>query len=289
MCFTVNKGRRRMSKPKVVTINSASVDGRIAVSPDVLLLYGDERWNAIEAWSPVGESDSAFEWLKRVHKPQATLEGSGSLVTERTDNETKDLPPFDGDPESLLQDFLPDIVLGRPGHRGWFTAVDGRGRVRGWIKDGSAFGEDLAGTHLLVLVGRHTPPEYLAYLRREDIPYLVAGDGPVDLALALEKMQAKLGVTCVRSTAGGKLNGALLRAGLVDEVNVEFLPAIIGGPETPSLFNAPTLKLDEWPARLELMSAQVQAGGRVWLRYRVVREVGTPSPSSASPGGVQSI
>ncbi len=62
------------------------------------------------------------------------------------------------------------------------------------------------------------------------------------------------------------------RAGLVDEVNIQFLPAIIGGFDTPSLFAAPNLKADEAPTRLDLISAQVEAGGRVWLRYRVVRE-----------------
>jgi riboflavin biosynthesis pyrimidine reductase len=71
------------------------------------------------------------------------------------------------------------------------------------------------------------------------------------------------------STAGGRLNGALLRAGLVDEVSLEFFPAIIGGPDTPSLFDAPALQQGEQPARLKLISAQVQADGRLWVRYEV--------------------
>jgi 2,5-diamino-6-(ribosylamino)-4(3H)-pyrimidinone 5'-phosphate reductase len=257
-----------MDRPKVVVLNSASVDGRIAVSPDVLLLYGDKRWQAIEGWSPITGASSIFERLKFIHKPQATLEGSGSFVREG--DEAEPLPPFEGDPEALYQDFLPDAVVHRPEHRGWFTAVDGRGRIRWLYKDGYP-DEAWQGWHALVLVGHHTPAEYLAYLQREDIPYLVAGgEGQrVDLGLALEKMKSQLGVTCVLSTAGGRLNGALLRAGLVDEINVEFLPAVIGGFETPSLFESPALKSDEWPTRLKLISAQVQAGGRVWLCYQV--------------------
>jgi 2,5-diamino-6-(ribosylamino)-4(3H)-pyrimidinone 5'-phosphate reductase len=253
-----------MTRPKVVVLNGASVDGRVAVSPDVLLLHGDARWQAI-----AGESD-VFEWLKFTHKPGATLEGSGSFVRE--DEEPEPLPPVEGDPTPLYQDFLPDTVVHRPGHRGWFTAVDGRGRIRWGVKDGAAFGEAWVGWYALALVGHHTPPEYLAYLRRENIPYLIAGEEHVDLRLTLEKMRSHLGVTCVISTAGGKLNGALLRAGLVDEINIELYPAIIGGFDTPSLFDAPALKPDEWPTRLELLSARVQAGGRVWLRYQVVQE-----------------
>jgi 2,5-diamino-6-(ribosylamino)-4(3H)-pyrimidinone 5'-phosphate reductase len=206
-----------MNRPTVITINSASVDGKLAIAPDKPLLYGDERWQAIEAWSPAGDLTGAYDQLKRIHKPQATLEGSGSFVTEGS--EPGPLPPLEDDPASLYEDYLPDAVVQREGHRGWFTVVDGRGRIRNWIKDGAAFGEESAGWHLLVLVGRHTQPGYLAYLRREDIPYLVAGAGQVDLCEALEKLHAKLSVRCVLSTAGGKLNGALLSAGLVDEIN----------------------------------------------------------------------
>jgi 2,5-diamino-6-(ribosylamino)-4(3H)-pyrimidinone 5'-phosphate reductase len=255
---------RVMSVPKVVTFATASVDGRIAVSPDVLLLWGDERWQAL------GEPGEALEWLKRTHQPQATLEGSGSFVRE--EDKPAPLPPFQGDREALVQDFLPEAITQRSDHRGWFVVVDGRGRGREWIKDGAVFGQAWEGWHMLILAAQQTPDEYLGYLRRETIPYLVAGEKWVDLRLALEKLGAKLGVTTVLSTAGGRLSGALLRAGLVDEINVEFLPGLIGGPDTPSLFDSPTLGPDERPTRLDLISAHVQAGGQVWLRYRVISE-----------------
>jgi hypothetical protein len=244
--------------------SAASVDGRVAVSRDQLLLFGDERWDAITS----STDWDTYSHLRALHQPQATLEGSGSFVP---DGATPDpLPPFEGDAGPLYQDFLPEHVVNREGHRGWFTTVDGRGRVRWVYKEypDPAY----QGWHLLVLVGRHTPPAYLAYLQREGIPYLVAGSGPVDLGAALAKMKEKLGVERLLSTAGGRLNGALLRAGLVDEVNVEFLPGIIGGFETPALFDSPALQSGEMPARLSLVSAQTQADGRVWLRYAVAKD-----------------
>lgn len=256
-----------MARPKVVTLNSASLDGRLAASRDHLLLWGDERWQALDQ----AQGNNAFEWLKLFHRPGATLEGSGSFI--RDGDEPEPLPPVEDDPAALYDDYLPPAVVGRPGHAGWFVVVDGRGRGRGWIKDGAAFGEEWQGWHLLVLVGRHTPAAYLAYLQREEIPYLVAGGdgghpGQVDLAVALDKLGARLGVTTLLSTAGGRLNGALLRAGLVDEVNVELLPGIVGGFDTPSLFDSPALGPGEMPVKLELIAAQVQPSGRVWLRYR---------------------
>ena len=260
-----------MSRPKVVTFNSASVDGRLAASADVLLLHGDVRWQAIETWSPVSPPVGPFDIVRALHQPGATLEGSGSFVREQ--DKPSPLSPFEGDAAALYEDYLPGEVIDRPGHRGWFTVVDGRGRGRNWIVDGGVFGPDWVGWHLLVLVARHTPPAYLAYLRKEQIPYLVAGDdgAHVDLHLAMEKLHSELGVDCVLSTAGGRLNGALLRAGLVDEVDVEYLPAIVGGLETPALYDAPALGPNEMPTRLELISCQVLSGGRIWARYRVVQ------------------
>jgi hypothetical protein len=253
-----------MDKPKIIVLNSASVDGRLAVSRDALLLYGDERWKSIERQSDL----NIFKWLKSIHRPQATLEGSGSFV--RDNEQPSSLPPCAGDPAPLYEDFLPAAIIHRPGHCGWFTAVDGRGRIRWIYKEFPD--EDWKGWYPLVLVAHRTPPEYLAYLQREEIPYLVAGEERVDLSHAFQKMQSALGVNCILSTAGGRLNGALLRAGLVDEINVEFLPGIIGGFDTPSLFDSPELQVDEMPTRLKLISAQVEKEGRVWLRYQVARE-----------------
>jgi riboflavin biosynthesis pyrimidine reductase len=251
-----------MSRPRVVIYAIASVDGRLTLAPDVLLLFEDKRWDAV-----AGSSD-VYQWLKSTHKPQVVLEGSGSFATS---NMVPDpLPPVAGDPKSLYQDFLPHAVVHRPGHWGWFTVVDSRGRIRWTYKEYP--GEEWEGWHLLILVAHHTPPEYLAYLQRENIPYLIAGEKRVDLRSAMEKLASQLNITCVLSTAGGKLNGALLRAGLVDEINVEFFPAVIGGSDTPSLFDSPELKPDELPTQLKLISAQVQADGHVWLRYEVVRE-----------------
>jgi riboflavin biosynthesis pyrimidine reductase len=51
----------------------------------------------------------------------------------------------------------------------------------------------------------------------------------VDLSAALAKIRTQLGARCLVSQAGGGLNGALLRAGLVDELHIITVPALIGG------------------------------------------------------------
>ena len=83
-----------MNRPKVVIVSSASLDGRVTLSSDTLLLYGDERWQKLEE---SGNFD-VFKWLKSEHKPGATLEGSNSFILDGTEPEP--LPPYDGDLET---------------------------------------------------------------------------------------------------------------------------------------------------------------------------------------------
>jgi len=85
----------------------------------------------------------------------------------------------------------------------------------------------------------------------------------------MEKIKIKLGVDCLVASVGGKLSGALLRAGLVDEVNLIIKPLIYGGWETPSLFDCEDLKPGEQPARLKLITSTVDNNAHVWLRYKV--------------------
>lgn len=262
-------------RPKVVIYGGASADGRLTLAPGVLLMFGDKRWDAI-----AGSDEEIANWIREKHRPQLYLEGSSSLVTPK--EKPKALPRFTGNVNKLYQDFLPSSVVQRSGHRGWFCVVDSKGLVRWVYKEFPS--EEWKGWHLLVLVAGHTPPEYLAYLRREGVPYIVAGQKRVALRRALGKLQSRLGVTSILSTSPGKLGGALLRAGLVDEINILVLPAIIGGHDTPSLFQSPELKQSEWPTKLKLIWAQVRNDGRVWLRYEVAPKQETLNKGKAKRG-----
>jgi riboflavin biosynthesis pyrimidine reductase len=246
------------TRPHIIVHATASLDGRLTVAPGVLLLGGDERFSSL-----VGEDP--YERLIREGQPDALLEGSGSFVSR--DAGPVPLPPADRQPAELLTDFLPDSVVGRQSRRGWFVIVDGRGRVAWEYKEFP--GETWAGWHLLVLAGRSTPLPYLAFLRREAIPYLVAGDGGVDLPLAVRRLGSELGVRTIVATGGSRLSGALLRAGLIDELDLDLLPALIGGEQTPMLFGGPALGPDEQPLRLELVRCIERPGGGLRLSYRV--------------------
>jgi len=255
-------------RPHVVMQMSASVDGRIAFGPDMTMFDAHPASAALpdegELWSRVADA------IREAWSPQATLMGSGTV--QREGAPWTELPGFDGEAASLYIDFLPPEVVARTSH--WHVLVDGRGRCRSGYK-----ATENAGGHVLHLVSLAAPPEYLAFLRSERIPYLVGGQEHADLQGALRKLRAILGVRALRLWGGGILNGVMLRAGLIDEVHLILKPALIGGRRTPTLVDCDDLAADERPAVLRLVSARPQDGGFLWLHYTVVSDRSLVSPA----------
>jgi 2,5-diamino-6-(ribosylamino)-4(3H)-pyrimidinone 5'-phosphate reductase len=245
------------ARPRVVVSVIATADGRVTLSRAERLLDAgpNRRWNA--AWPPdtgelLAQRSAAIE---QRHHPTVVLEGSGTFVAD--DQGPLELPGTNTPAEELWEDFLP--------HHSprWFAVVDGRGRVP-WTHKGDA------ETSLLVITSRSTPLPYLAHLRGERIPYLVAGVDRVDLRAALVRIRRRLGAECVVSDAGGGLNGALLRAGLIDELHVITVPALVGGLDTPSIMDGPPLEPGSVPVQLQVVDVKVGGHGTIWAHYEII-------------------
>lgn len=69
------------------------------------------------------------------------------------------------------------------------------------------------------------------------------------------------------STAGGILNGALLRAGLVDEVDLQVLPLVLGNKGAPAVFEGYNPDFASPPYRLSLIEQQARPDGSLLLRF----------------------
>ena len=91
------------------------------------------------------------------------------------------------------------------------------------------------------------------------------------LRAVLEELAARYGVEVVRVDSGGVLNGALLRAGLVDEVSVLINPCLVGGTSPRSIFVAPDLISGEGVIPLKLTHVESVADDSLWLRYELVK------------------
>jgi len=145
------------------------------------------------------------------------------------------------------------------------AVVDSRGQVKGW-RTLLASGYWRSG---VALCSAATPAGHLAWLESHGIERIATGGERVDLAAALEELASRFGVRTVRVDSGGKLNGELLRLGLVDEVSLLVHPYLVGGTCPASMFRAADLVHEVGVVQLELLHSRKVKQGIVWLRYAV--------------------
>ena len=93
---------------------------------------------------------------------------------------------------------------------------------------------------------------------------LVLGADRVDLAAVFDEL-GRRGAEVVRVDSGGRLIGALLQSGLLDEVSLLIHPCFAGAVSGADRWYGP----DPAPAgRFRLIASQSWDDGLVWLRYR---------------------
>jgi len=255
-----------MEKPFVVVGVTTSLDGRLSLVPKETLETGykinldnyPKFQNLFGDWQPIETK------IKDLHKPDTFMEGSNMVMYEGQD--IKPLPKFTGDPDNLYKDFLPGEVIDHAKRKYWLAIVDGKGRLRSGYK-----GNENPENHIIHLTSFSVPPEYLAFLQNQKIPYLITGQNRVDLRKMLQKMYLKLGIKCILTSSAGKLSGALIRENLIDEINILLNPVVIGGFNTPILFASPEVNPPEiLPTKLKLISLNRNKDDSVWLRYKVI-------------------
>jgi 2,5-diamino-6-(ribosylamino)-4(3H)-pyrimidinone 5'-phosphate reductase len=135
------------------------------------------------------------------------------------------------------------------------AVVDGRARVRQW----AALRESGRWSDVLALHAEDTP----ARPADRGVPEVVAGRGRVDLAAALRALGAR-GAGQVRVDSGGALIGALLAAGLLDEISLLVHPLWSGGRAPRRWYGTGAGP----PAALRLVANRSVGDDLVWLCYR---------------------
>ena len=143
-------------------------------------------------------------------------------------------------------------------HDSYAFALDANGRLA-W-----SFG-DIEGDHVVAILSERVSDEYLASLRATGVSYLLAGANDVDLALALHKIHERLGVKTLMLEGGGKIDGGMLEAGLIDEVSLLVAPVADGRIGSPTLFDVERDSVT--PQRLSLEAVERRGKDLLWLRY----------------------
>ncbi len=221
--------------PRVILHNEVSVDGRIdGFTPNIALFY-----------------ELASHW-----KEDATLAGCDTLLkameAEQVENETNKVYKTT---ETNPKDSRPLLVV-----------PDSSGRLKNWNhwrkqpywKDGVA------------LCSLATSKSHLDYLQEQHIRTIIAGHDHVNLKKALEELYEQYAVKVIRVDSGGTLNGALLRAGLVDEISVLLNPCLVGGASSNSLFRALDLPASGGTIQLLLTHMEKLRDDIVCLRYETL-------------------
>ena len=227
-------------RPKVICHMAASIDGRIVV----------------DGWpGPVSEAvRRQYEEIHAAYDAEGWMCGRVTMepLAKHVRSEADVAREHRGGPR---EDFL------APGDFDSFAfAVDPSGRLM-WESN------DISGDRVVAILSERVSDEYLAWLRERSVSYLLAGARETDFGLTLEKIGARFGVRTLMLEGGGRINGAMLRAGLVDEVSLLVAPAVDGRIGTPSLFDE---EGEVMPRSVALETVEERDAGVIWLRYRVV-------------------
>ena len=229
-------------RPRVICHMMTSVDGRIVVRGWPLSAEARQQYDLVhasyepDAWICGRVTMEPFAKRVRLEEEIAREDSRGTAAAPRDD-------------------------FRAPGdHDSFAFAIDARGRLA-WESN------DIDGDHVVAILAERVSDEYLTFLRERGVSYLFAGSRDVDLSVALEKIGAHFGVRTLMLEGGGRINGGMLRAGLIDEVSLLIAPVADARMGTPALFDDDGE--DITPHALALEAVERRADGMIWLRYRV--------------------
>jgi 2,5-diamino-6-(ribosylamino)-4(3H)-pyrimidinone 5'-phosphate reductase len=226
-------------RPRVICHMTASVDGRIVTDG------WPETAEVRRQYEQVHGSYAADGWICG----RVTMEPFAGGLRPEADVARE----YDG--SAVREDFI------APGANESFAfAIDPSGRLAWQLND-------IDGDHVVVILSHRVSDEYLTFLRERGVSYLLCGAHEVDLTLALEKIGERFPVCTLMLEGGGRINGAMLRAGLIGEVSLLVAPVADGRIGTPALFDVDGDQVI--PQRLALVAVERRQGDILWLRYRV--------------------
>jgi riboflavin biosynthesis pyrimidine reductase len=206
-------------------------------------------------WRPKGSAGNLFG---QVHDE---LAGDAWLVGRVTGQEFARGKAY---PKPARESFPRDAWFVRRGAKAYGVVLDAHGKI-GWGRS------EIGGDPIVVVLSEDVSDAHLAGLRTEGVSYIFAGQSDIDLALTLDILNRELSVKRLLLEGGGGANGAFLRAGLVDELNLIVYPAIDGAKGAPSVFDSPESDAEKSApvVAMSLESSQTLEGGAMLLRYLI--------------------
>jgi riboflavin biosynthesis pyrimidine reductase len=224
-------------KPYVICHMMTSLDGRIATS----------RWNLS------AEGRAEYEATAAIYQANAWM--CGRITMSGYAQGTGPAPVSDA-PATPKTDYIAPHA-----ETSYAIALDPSGKLY-WARS------DITGDHIITVLTEQVSSDYLAHLQAHRISYLFGGRDSVDLARVLDKLATVFQIETLLLEGGGKINGSMLRAGLIDELSILVAPVADGSSGAPALFDT----LESTPGATagvgwKLRSMERRIDNIIWLRY----------------------
>lgn len=243
----MNKIIDKDMKPEVICHIMSSVDGRLI----------DSRWSDTYEGSHI---DALKEYVAagRELDTDAWMFGKNTLRSFFPEK-------FESSAAVITAD-EPRVYKGDRTSARMFVVADDEGDIR-------FMSSTVRGDNILVIVGSNVTEDYLSHLREQGISYVIV-ERATNLAEGLEAIGREFGIRRISVQGGGIINGALLAAGVIDELSLVVYPGIDGLSGVPSIFEyiGGDTAHPAQGQRLQLLSATQRDFGVVWLRYRFRRD-----------------
>lgn len=195
--------------------------------------------------------DEYFSTLSSFH-------GDGFISGRNTAELEMALPGrFEGKTRDVKEDFFSK----KTDRKGFDIVIDTNGVLR-YAK------RSLQDAPLLIVTSRKVTREYLEYLDKENISYIVCGEEHVDLKKACQILLEEFHLERLCVVGGPYINGAFLKAGLLDEVSIVIGSGIDGRSGWEGVFEG----ADETHGIYRLITTHVEwfkKSGAVWIIYRL--------------------
>jgi riboflavin biosynthesis pyrimidine reductase len=239
-------------RPKIVCHMITSIDGKIHAS----------------RWSPLADprahnGSSTYETIAKKFESQGWLVGRVTMQ-EMLKTKPREIEGAPRAPDARS----PQTHIGDRGEGSLAIVVDAKGKLT-YEKS------HLHGEHVVAILAEDVGDEYLQHLRDHGVSYTFAGHDGSDLAQAMTSLRHHFGVHTLLLEGGSTINGAFLKASLIDEFSVLIYPGIDGldGVQSMVGYRGPP---EEKPAKkiaLRLVHVEQLSHGYVWSRYAVMPEV----------------
>jgi riboflavin biosynthesis pyrimidine reductase len=225
-------------KPYVICHMSASVDGRIKTRD----------------WNLSAEGRSEYERTAATYHADAWMCGRITMEGYTRGEKPEKIPPTEIIPKT-------DFVASHT-NTSYAVAIDPSGKLQ-WQANA------IDGDHIIAVLTERVSNEYLAFLQDKNISYIFGGKTELDLSAVLGKLVTEFKIKTLLLEGGGKINGAMLAAGLIDEISLLLAPIADGSIETPTLFDVDRAISQRPASKLQLIAVEQRADDILWVRYKV--------------------